>query len=183
MEQGSSTALPGLMKDANLVLVGFMGAGKTEAGRRAAVRLRRPFVDMDALIEARAGRSIADLFAREGEAYFRGLERDLVKELSRQSGLVIAAGGGVVLNPDNLRDLERRGIVVCLTASPEAILRRVAKQSHRPLLENGEKEQRIRALLEQRRPLYEGIARRIDTTGLTPDGVADRLVALLAGAP
>ncbi|MBU1694928.1 MAG: shikimate kinase [Verrucomicrobia bacterium] len=171
------------MKHANLVLVGFMGTGKTVTGRRMAARLGREFVDMDAVIEARAGRSIPQIFAREGETYFRGLERALVRELAARQDLVIAAGGGVVLDPENLRDFERTGVTICLTATPEAILQRVGRSSRRPLLEGGDKDQQIRDLLEKRKAIYEAIPRRVDTTDRTPDEVTELVLALYAEAP
>lgn len=166
------------MRDRNLILVGFMGTGKTEVGRRLAARLGRVFVDMDAVIEERTGRTIAELFERDGEASFRRRERELVRELAGRKNLVIAAGGGVVLDPDNLRDFERTGVVICLTATAEEILRRVAGQTHRPLLEGGDRLRRIRELLERRRPLYEAIERRVETTGLTVEETVARVLDL-----
>jgi shikimate kinase len=170
------------MKHANLVLVGFMGTGKTVTGRRVAARLGREFVDMDAVITARSGRSIPQIFAREGEAYFRKLERALVQELAARQDLVISAGGGAVLDPENLRDFERTGVTVCLTATPEAVLRRVGRSSRRPLLEGDDKNQRIRNLLEKRKALYESIARQVDTTERTPDEVATLVLAVFGDA-
>ena len=166
------------MKHANIILVGFMGTGKSATGRRLAKRLGRRFVDMDAVIEKRSGRTIPEIFARDGEPRFRELERALVRELAGQRDLVIAAGGGVVLNPENVRDFEQTGFVVCLTAPAEIILRRVGHLQNRPLLEGGDKEQRLRDLLEKRRPLYEAIARRVETADLSPDEVAERILAL-----
>lgn len=171
------------MKHANVILVGFMGTGKSATGRRVAARLGRRFVDMDAVIEERAGRSIPDIFAREGEAHFRGLERALVVELAARRDLVIAAGGGVVLDPENIRDFQRTGLVVCLVATPEAILKRVGHHRNRPLLEGADKERRVKELLEKRRPLYEAIDRQVDTTDRTPDEVAARILALYEEAP
>jgi shikimate kinase len=165
----------------NIVLVGFMGTGKTAVGQVLAKRLARPLVDMDATLEQRAGKTIADLFAQDGEPHFRMLERALVRELAVRDGLVIAAGGGVVLNPDNLRDFARTGLVVCLTAPPEEILRRVGQQTHRPLLEGSDKGQSVRELLARRQPLYEAVPQRIDTTRLTPEAVADEILRRFAG--
>jgi shikimate kinase len=162
----------------NLVLVGFMGTGKTVAGRIAAARLGLDLVDMDEVIEARAGRRIPDIFAESGEAHFRRLERALAQELGGRSGLAVTAGGGVVLNPDNVLDLGRSGIVVCLRASPDVILARVAGETHRPLLENGEKRQRILDLLETRKPLYDAIPLQVDTSALTPEEAAARVIEI-----
>jgi len=167
----------------NIVLLGFMGTGKTTAGRILAARLGMTLVDMDEVIAERAGKTISAIFAESGEPYFRALERALVQELSRRTGLVVAAGGGVVLNPDNVADYARSGLVVCLTAEADAILRRVRGESHRPLLEDGDKAARVLQLLESRRAKYEAIPSRVDTTALTPEQVADRIVALYEADP
>lgn len=160
----------------NIVLLGFMGTGKTTVGRLIAERLGRPFVDLDDVIEERAGCAISDIFAREGEKGFRAREREVVRDLAAGRNHVLAAGGGVVLNPDNVRDLKAGGLLVCLLASPQTVLQRVSAQSHRPLLEDGEKAARIRSLLDARRALYEAIPFRIDTDTLTPPDVAERIL-------
>lgn len=165
-------------REANLVLVGFMGTGKSAVGRRAARRLGRMLVDMDALIEKRAGRTIPEIFRDSGEPCFRALEREAVRDLAAQRGLVVAAGGGVVLNPENPADLARTGVVVCLWADPDEILRRVGGDEHRPLLQAPDRGERIAKLLEQRRPLYEAIPDRVDTTGRTADEVTDEVLRI-----
>jgi len=159
-----------------------MGTGKSAIGQELAARWGRPFLDMDALIEQREGRTIPEIFRDSGEAFFRRLETQVAAELSEPRGLVIAAGGGIVLNPLNLEHLRRGGIVVCLTASPEAILERVANDTHRPLLQAADRERRIRELLEVRRPLYEAIPERVDTTGRSIAEVADRVEAVFRRA-
>jgi len=164
----------------NIVLVGFMGTGKTRVGQCLAARLGMMFFDMDELIEQRAGKTVSRVFAEDGEPHFRSQERDLVRELSIRDGLVIATGGGIVLNPDNVRDFGRDGLLVCLSATPEAIFARVAREKHRPLIENGDKMRGIRERLESRRKLYEAIPHQIDTTNLTVEEVADRVAALYA---
>ncbi|MBI2440543.1 MAG: shikimate kinase [Lentisphaerae bacterium] len=153
------------MHNRNIVLAGFMGAGKTAVGRALAQRLSRTFLDMDAELEARAGKPISLIFAEDGEAAFRRMERELVVECSCRANLVIAAGGGVVLNPDNVRDFSATGYVICLKAAPEEILRRVAGSKERPLLEQGDKAERIRALLKSRQKLYDALPYQVDTTG------------------
>ena len=165
----------------NLVLVGFMGTGKSAVGRILAARMSRTFVDMDATIETRTGKTIPTIFAEDGEPYFRALERALASELAARTGLVVASGGGLVLNPQNIRVLSRTGTVVCLTATPEAILARLSGSQNRPLLAGTERERRVRDLLEQRRPFYEAISLQVDTTYLTPDAVADAIMHLLDG--
>ncbi len=153
--------------------MGFMGTGKTSVGRTLAYALGLAFVDMDQIIEERAGKPISRIFAEEGEPHFRGLERSLVVELSAQSGLVVACGGGVVLNPDNILDYSRTGLVVCLTATPETIFERTARATHRPLLEQQDRFQRIVDLLEKRRALYASIPLQIDTTHLSTPQVSE----------
>jgi shikimate kinase len=176
------------VRNANIVLVGFMGTGKSATGRILSRRLERVLIDMDAMIEEREGRTISQIFEREGEAYFRAIERNLVRELSQRQNLVIAAGGGVVLDPDNLRDLTRTGVVICLTASPGAILQRVGESKHRPLLDTDDKAYQILQLLVSRRPLYDAISHQLDTSHLSPDVVAGRVMeiyeqAVKAGDP
>jgi shikimate kinase len=148
----------------NIILVGFMGTGKTTVGKLIAEKTGMPLVDMDSLIVERAGKSINDIFAQEGEAYFRQLERELVQELAATSGNIISTGGGIVLNPDNIADFEKNGLVVCLLADAESVLDRVRHDTARPLLA-GDKEKNIIHLLETRRPLYESITHKINTSG------------------
>lgn len=170
----------------NLVLVGFMGSGKTVVGRRVAAALGLEFCDCDELIQQRTARSIADIFATEGEPFFRQLERAAVRELAAGQGRVIATGGGVVLNPDNIRDLSTTGIVVCLWAEPEALLRRLRHVTDRPLLAGHDREQRLRELLAQRAPLYRAIPLQVDTTHLTVDQTVAAVLQIYrqhAGSP
>lgn len=164
----------------NIILVGFMGTGKTTVGRILASRLKKKFVDMDDVLEERAGKAISLIFSEDGEPYFRNMERKLVQELAANSNQVIAAGGGIVLNPDNITDFSRSGRVICLLASENEILRRVSASTVRPLLEQGDKLQNIKKIMEQRRPLYESINDRVNTSGFTPEQVADKIMATLA---
>lgn len=138
----------------NLALIGFMGAGKTATGRLVADQLQFAFVDTDEMIQERTGRSIADIFAAQGEAVFRELERSVVEELTGRSRTVISTGGGLPANPANLAALRSHALVVCLWASPEKIWERVRNQSHRPLLHGPDPQQKIRELLERRAPFY-----------------------------
>lgn len=162
----------------NVVLIGFMGTGKSSAGRLAAERLGLRLVDMDTMIEERAGKKISDIFAEDGEAHFRALESKLAAELGHGHGMVIATGGGVVLNPANIPNLGRHGVVVCLRADPDVILKRVAQHTHRPLLETGEKAKAIVDLLKKRKPLYDAIPNQIDTSRMSVEAVAERIVEL-----
>lgn len=160
----------------NIVLVGFMGTGKTSAGAPLARRLDFTFVDMDRVIETREQRSIKRIFEEDGEPAFRMLERSLVTEVCRGTRQVVATGGGVVLNPDNLRDFMRVAMVVCLWARPEIILQRLTADTTRPLLAKpSDKLESVRSLLEKRRVYYESIPRRLDTSDLTTDDVVRQI--------
>lgn len=167
----------------NLVLLGFMGTGKSAAGRRVADLAGRPFLDMDAELEKRAGRSISRIFAEEGEEAFRRMESQLAEEWVQREGSVIACGGGVVLREENLRALGRNGVLVCLTARPEVILERTARSRKRPLLAGADREKQIRDLLALRAPLYAKIPVQIDTSDADPDALAARLLDVWDQAP
>ncbi len=164
----------------NIVLIGFMGTGKTTVGKFLANRLKLTFTDMDDCIVERVGKSIPAIFADDGEPAFRKLERQVVVDLSARRSLVIATGGGVVLNPDNIRDLGATGLLVALTASPDVILERLRHDSGRPLLSAGDKGEKIRTLLAARQHLYDAIPEKIDTDLLTRETVAKRIMDLYA---
>ena len=155
-----------------------MGTGKSSAGRLVAQRLDRQFVDMDGEIERRERCTISDIFSRKGEPYFRQVEREVVKDLCGRNNLVVAAGGGVVIDPENVRDFGRSGVVICLNAIPSVILRRVAEETHRPLIEKGDKARHIVNLLEIRKPLYDAIPNQLDTTRLSPERTADQVIEM-----
>ncbi len=158
--------MPDSTPSKNIILTGFMGTGKTTIGRLLAERLNRPFVDMDDRLVARFGKPIAQLFADEGEAAFRTAESQLCQQLAQEQGLVISTGGGALVNPQNREALAATGVVICLRATADEILRRVAHNEDRPLL-SGDREQRIRELLQQRRAAYGAIAHQVETTGRT----------------
>lgn len=165
------------MRIQNIVLVGFMGTGKTTVGQLLSKQMQLPLVDMDAVVEERAGKSITDIFAQDGEPHFRALEREITQDLSAREGQIISTGGGIVLNPDNITDYEQNGLVVCLLASAEEILKRVKHDDTRPLLA-GDKQEQIIQLLEGRRPLYEAVSHKINTDGLSPDEIAGKIISL-----
>jgi shikimate kinase len=169
---------------ARVILTGFMATGKTEVGRRLARRLGAPFVDTDGLIEAAAHRPIADIFASDGEAHFRTLERDAVARACEVDGAVIATGGGTLLDAENRRRLAAAGPIVCLLAAPEVVLRRVGDSSSRPLLAGAARPAdrlgRIRALLDERTPVYALATHSVDTSRLRLDEVVDRVQAFVA---
>ncbi len=171
----------GLQK--NIVLTGFMGTGKSAVGREIAARLARPFVDLDELIAQRAGRSIAEIFATEGEAAFREREAAACQEVRAPAGLVVAAGGGAVLDVNNAAALQEGGLVVCLDADAETITRRLAGQDGRPLLSGPDRPARIAALLAQRAGAYAAIRRHLDTSSLSVAAAAEIVMGMAAGLP
>ncbi len=138
----------------NIALIGFMGTGKTSVGRLVADQLHFHYLDTDEMIQAATGKSIADIFSREGEPAFRALEEKTVAELAVKTKTVISAGGGLPVNPANLASLKAHALVVCLWASPEKIWERVKNQTHRPLLHGADPQQKIRNLLAAREPHY-----------------------------
>ena len=164
----------------NIYLLGFMGTGKTSVGKILAARLGMIFVDMDDIIVERAGKSIPEIFAEDGEPHFRKIERNVAQDLSARTGLVVATGGGVVMDAGNMEDFYRSGTVICFSATPEAILERVAGDTNRPLLagDAAEKMAKMMPLLEKRRPLYGAIPNQVDTSGLTVDEVVELAVEL-----
>ena len=162
----------------NIVLVGFMGSGKTTVGKLLSEKTGMPLIDMDSIIVERAGKTINEIFAEEGEPHFRALERELVKELAATEGHIISTGGGIVLNPDNIADFEQTGLVVCLLVDAETVLDRVRHDTTRPLLA-GDKAAKIVELLERRKPLYDSIQHRIDTSGRpSPLPTAEEIIEL-----
>jgi len=168
---------------ANIVFIGFMCSGKTTVGKQVATALGMKYVDSDAVIEERAGKSIMRIFAEEGEQYFRRLERKVIAHLASKSGLVIATGGGALGDPRNLADLRRSGTVVGLTATPETILQRAIKQGTRPLLKLSDPLARIRQLLAFRAEQYAQADFSVDTTGITVARAAARVLRGLTTVP
>jgi shikimate kinase/3-dehydroquinate synthase len=165
--------------DRNIVITGFMGVGKSEVGREVARRLGWEFVDMDTLIEQRVGMTIPDIFAQRGEGFFRQQERELCQELAPKRGLVIATGGGALIPEENRQALGASGLLVCLNCEVEEILRRLDQAEDRPLLEVVDRREHIESLLAQRREAYSRIPHQIDTTGLTVEEVAEKVIRLL----
>jgi shikimate kinase/3-dehydroquinate synthase len=173
-------------KNKNIFLVGLMGAGKTTIGRQLARRLGMNFVDSDHEIEARTGASVPWIFEIEGEASFRRREAEMIRELTAGSGLVLATGGGAVLNPDSRRLLAERGTVVYLRASVNSILTRTSHDKNRPLLQTADPRRKLEDLTSQREPLYREIADLVIDTGRPNvqsmiQTILDQLAALEGG--
>lgn len=138
----------------NLALIGFMGVGKSRIGRLVADVMRFTFLDTDQVIEARAGAKISDIFSQQGEPAFRTWERRIVEELTHRRQTVIATGGGLPIDPDNMASLKTHALVVCLWASAETVYERVREHTHRPLLQHPDPLAKIRELLAAREPFY-----------------------------
>lgn len=156
----------------NLVLAGFMGTGKSAIGRILAEITGLEFYDLDCIVEQRAGRSIPEIFAAEGEAGFRRRESEAVAEIVDRRGFVLALGGGTLLCEANFAALDSAGIMVCLTAHPETIAARLRNDTTRPLLQAGDRVERLRQLLDERGKIYARIPRRVCTDGRSPTEVA-----------
>lgn len=166
----------------NLFLVGPMGAGKTTIGRRVADALTLPFFDLDHEIEARHGVSIALIFELEGEPGFRQRERAMLDEFSTRQGIVLATGGGAVLDADNRRLLRDRGFVVWLPASVPQQLARLERDRKRPLLAAPDREERLQQMATVRNPLYAEVADlQVDTGSESVACIARELVQQLDG--
>jgi shikimate kinase len=160
----------------NLALVGFMGTGKSSVGQLVAERLHFEFLDTDDCVETRAAKTIAQIFAEDGEAAFRQHECEVVKSLESRRNTVIATGGGLVTNPDCLASLRTHALIVCLWASPETIWHRVRHQSHRPLLQTVDPQARIRLLLAQRNPFYRQADILLNTEWRSPRQIAQIVI-------
>ena len=166
----------------NVVLIGFMGTGKTSVGRLLAARLGCAFHDLDRKIEEKYGMSIPAMFREHGESYFRAREKEAVRAAAQRANLVIATGGGTVKDPENVTLLRRRGILVALTADVDTILQRTATRGRRPVLDHadaGDRRAAIVRLLEERSTLYETADITVDTSGRSPLEVAERILQAL----
>ena len=151
----------------NIFLVGLMGAGKTTVGRALAKKLNKRFIDSDHEIEARTGASIPLIFEIEGEEIFRQREAEVIRDLTAQHEIVLATGGGAVLNAENREYLKARGTVIYLRATVNSILQRTSHDKHRPLLQTVDPRKRIEELARTREPYYSEVADIIVETGRT----------------
>ncbi len=167
----------------NIILCGMMGVGKSSVGIRIAEKTGRRWYDTDIVISDRHG-SISDIFEFYGEAHFRALETEVVRELAGKDGLVISTGGGLVLKPENNELLKQNGKIVFMRAGFETLLKRVRADETRPLLKNnGKIAERLGMLLSERTPVYEAVADLIvDTDDRTVDEVADTIIRLFERA-
>lgn len=160
----------------NIVLVGFMGTGKTAVGTEIARELDMRFVSTDDMIEERAGRTIDDIFAWKGESYFRQLERETMMEVSAYDCFVIDTGGGAVINELNVKDLKMEGVLFCLNASAEEIFKRIGHDTDRPLLNVSDPLEQINYLMKKREPYYKRADYQIDTNGKSVKEIAKEII-------
>ncbi len=162
----------------NIYLVGFMGTGKTAVGKELAKK-KWQFLDLDDLIELREKRTISSIFAQDGEPYFRRVEKKVLQEVAKEKKFVVACGGGIVLDKDNIKTMKKTGIMICLSASPQVILERTAAYRHRPLLNVGNPKKQIDLLLKLRAPYYAQAHKTIDTSKISIKEVVEKILKLV----
>lgn len=164
----------------NIVLIGFMGSGKTSVGKKLSMDLKREFIDMDDFIVNREGMSINDIFEKKGEAYFRGIERELCERFSEPKSKIIATGGGVIKNEDNVTNLKKGGVVIYLKSTPKQIAYNLRYDNTRPLLAGGNKEKKIAELMAEREHTYNKCADIIiDVSELNIDETIERIKVII----
>ena len=171
------------MPNRTIVLVGLMGAGKTNIGRRLAARLKLPFFDSDSEIEAAAGETIEEIFRNRGEAVFRDGERRVIARLLAQPVHILATGGGAFMDPVTLAIVARRGVSVWLRADIDTLLARVSRRSNRPLLKDGNPRAVMEELIARRYPTYAEADITIDSGDGPADLTATRTIEALAACP
>ncbi len=164
----------------NIVLCGFMGSGKTVTGKLIAEKLNFPFYDLDYFIEQTAGMTVSEIFETLGEAEFRKMETEAAKKLGNLSGAVIACGGGTVLKKENVAALKKNGKLFFLEVSPQTVLKRLAKDTSRPLLATEDKALRIQELLTERTPLYRAAADYVINANQSIDVVDKDIIQILS---
>lgn len=163
----------------NIVLIGFMGTGKTEISKILALRLKRQRLCIDEMIEWKVGKPVSRIFEEDGEAYFRKIESETIKAASKDKNVVIDAGGGAVIDEHNVRRLKERGLLICLSARPDVILERTKNYAHRPLLNTEDPLDKINTLLDERARHYERADYTIDTSDITQDEVVERIIKIM----
>lgn len=160
----------------NIILTGFMGTGKTEVGRELAQLKGMRLIDVDKEIEKSEKMTINDIFRQFGEQKFRELEAAAIERISRQDNIIIATGGGAVLTQQNIDVMKKTGVIICLLATPETILRRTSNTTERPLLQVENPLEKIKELLNFRKPFYEKADIMIDTEEKTPLQIAEEII-------
>ena len=164
----------------NLMLIGFMGAGKSTVAKYLNEAYGMEIVEMDQWIEEREGMKISEIFAKHGEPYFRNLETGLLIELQEKKNVIISCGGGVPMREENVREMKKNGRTVLLTATPETILARVQDNDDRPLLHGNKNVEFIRDMMEKRREKYEAAADlKVATDGKTAQEIGEEIMTRL----
>ena len=181
--QPAPPALLKALSTRNIVLVGLMGAGKSSIGKRLAEKLHLRFVDADTEIESAAGKSIPEIFAEHGEAYFREGEKRVISRLLDETGLVLATGGGAPMNPDTRARIRARGISIWLRADLEVLMHRVRKRSNRPLLKTADPEATMRALISARHPIYAEADITVQSREVAHETIVSEILAGLSRHP
>ena len=162
----------------NIALIGFMGAGKSTVGKALAQKLRMEFVETDRLIVEKTGKTIPQIFQNDGETFFRSAEIEVIREIFERDRLIIACGGGVVLNAININRLRERSVIVYLYASMEEIIKRIRNDSsQRPLIDETNTENGVRSLMRFRAPLYRRSADiTINVTNKSVEQIVDSII-------
>ena len=165
----------------SIALIGFMGTGKSEVGKALADKTGRDFLEMDTLIVQKAGKTIPEIFKQDGEIHFRELEIEVAREVSRKKNVVATCGGGMVVNAISVDRLREDFVIICLTASPEVILKRTtADGDTRPMLWSDDRVLRIRELLKFRQPFYDRAADfKMSSSKLSANTIADKIIKRL----
>ena len=161
-----------------IVLIGFMGTGKSTVGKALAAALRLPFFDTDSLVEETAGKTIGDIFLTEGEESFRRQESAALDTALASSAAVIATGGGIILRAENREKIKEKAFSVRLVASPAEIYERIKDDASRPLLDTPEPQKRMAEIIAFREEYYAMADTELNTEGLTPEECAERIIAL-----
>jgi shikimate kinase len=178
---GSAPAIVARLGDRSIVLIGMMGVGKSSIGRRLGARLAIPFVDADAEIESAAGMSIADIFARHGEAAFRSGEARVIARLLNGGPQVLATGGGAVMNPATRALIQERAVSIWLSADFDLLLRRISKRkAERPMLQTADPAATLRELLAEREPIYAQADLTVQSRDVPHDAVVAEIIERLA---
>lgn len=168
------------MKHRLIILTGFMGTGKTAVGETLAKKLGFQFLDTDLMVEKETGKTITEIFEKEGEAAFRGYEKKMLRKALEKERVVLATGGGAIVDPENLKLMKEKGIVIGLAASAQVIFDRIAKMDTRPLLKTKDQMKKIQELLSERSPYYREADRIIDTTAKAVDKTVEEIIKALA---
>jgi shikimate kinase len=163
----------------NIALIGFMAVGKSAIGRTLAKKLRRRFVDLDRVIERAEGSKVREIFEHKGEAYFRQLEKQALVDVLEENNQVIATGGGVILDDQNLQILREKALLIGLSAEMDVLLARAGDAMKRPLLQGSNRRERVEDLLRQRAARYAQAHVTIDTSNLTVDQVVKKIMGML----